>query len=245
MVERVLTDPEFRARVRQDPSSAALETLEIRESKSSLAGALMAAAVEGLALYELAGHGGLGVESADAAVQGVPRATAALLDNPNVQFDASGVADLRAGRIDPRIVAVLDGIGRRHHITVSAMMSDHGVQTAGGSISNHHYGRAVDIAVVDGQPVTPGNPAARKLAESLLHLDRSIRPTELGSPWPLSDPAAFTDGDHQDHIHVAYDDPVAPGWKPPASVAAPADPDDLADPSDPDDRRLGRPVGPG
>src|SRR6185295_14090091 len=128
---------------------------------------------------------------------------AALLDNPNVQLDAAGVADLRAGRIDPRIVAVLEDVSRRHRITVSAMLSDHGVRTAGGSISNHHYGRAVDIAAIDGRPVSPGNAAARELAESLLRLEPGIRPTELGSPWALGDPVAFTDGDHQDHIHVA------------------------------------------
>jgi hypothetical protein len=44
LVERVLADPEFRQRLRRDPNlQPALETLELRESKSSLAGALAAA----------------------------------------------------------------------------------------------------------------------------------------------------------------------------------------------------------
>jgi hypothetical protein len=228
LVERVLADPAFRARLRQDPASQpALETLELRESKSSMAGALMAAAVEGLALFELAGHGGLGADAAEAAVRPPADAAAALLDNPNVELDAAGVADLRAGRIDARIIAVLEEVSRRHRVTVSAMLSDHGVRTAGGSISNHHFGRAADIAAIDGQPVSPGNAAARALAESLLRLDPAIRPTELGSPWALGDPAAFTDGDHQDHIHVAYDDPPPPGWRPPAPV-----PDDVSAPDE-------------
>jgi hypothetical protein len=86
LIERVLSDPAFRARFRRDPTGAArnagldpltasavhpaLETLEMRESKSSLAGALMAAAVEGLALYEAIDHGAFGAGVAEAAVPG-------------------------------------------------------------------------------------------------------------------------------------------------------------------------------
>jgi hypothetical protein len=48
------------------------------------------------------------------------------------------VADLRAGRIDPRIVAVLTKLARAHTVTVSAMCSDHPKFTAGGSLSLHY-----------------------------------------------------------------------------------------------------------
>ena len=194
LVERVLSDPAFRARFRRDPAGAAdeagldpvtatavhpaLETLDLRESKSSLAGALMAAAVEGLALYEVVDHGGLGADSAEAAVGAGPARDLAVLHDPNIDLDASGVADLRAGRIDPRIIAVLEQVSKRHQIGVSALLSDHGARTANGSLSNHHFGRAVDIATVDGRPVSPGNEAARKLAAALLRLDPRIRPTE-------------------------------------------------------------------
>src|SRR3954454_4557450 len=215
LIERVVSDPAFRARFRRDPEGAArdlgfgldageladagLETLEVRESKSSLAGAMMAAAAEGVGLYELINHasgGGLGV--ADAAASVTPHASdqaLSLLHDPRIQFDASGIADLRSGRIDPRIVEVLHVLSRHHRIDVSSMLSDHPVHTAGGSVSNHAYGRAVDIASIDGRPVSHDNPAARALAEELLRLKGSIRPTELGSPWALSDPAAFTDAD--------------------------------------------------
>jgi cell wall-associated NlpC family hydrolase len=238
LIERVLADGEFRARFRRDPEDAArelgidlgdgapvdaaLQTLEIRESKSSLAGALMAAAAEGVGLYELIQHagGGLGVEEALAAV---PQ------DNPNISFDATGIADMRSGRVDPRIAAVLDTVAKHHRIGVSSLISDHPVHTTNGSVSNHSYGRAADIATVDGQPVSPGNAAARALAEELLRLDPSIRPTELGSPWDLHDPVAFTDADHQNHIHVAFDDPIKAGRAPPAVT-----PDDVTGPDDTD-----------
>ena len=74
VLQRLLTDPEFRQTFRRDPGSAclsaglteaaaefqgggsALHTLEVRESKSSLAGLLMAAAAEGAAVYQFAEH---------------------------------------------------------------------------------------------------------------------------------------------------------------------------------------------
>jgi cell wall-associated NlpC family hydrolase len=246
LVERVLSDAAFRARFRHDPegtardvgyeldadglTDAALETLEVRESKSSLAGALMAAAAEGVGLFELidhAGGGGLGVADAVAAEPHASDQALVLLHDPRIQFDASGIADMRSGRIDPRIVTVLGELAKHHRIGVSSMISDHPVHTVGGSVSNHAYGRAADIATVDGRPVSAGNAAARGLAEELLRLDPSIRPTELGSPWALGDPVAFTDADHQDHIHVAFDDPLRPGRAPPAVT-----PDDVADPDD-------------
>src|SRR5450755_2797710 len=78
LIERLLVDPGFRAEFRRDPvgvclrenlpglaselggSGRAGETLELRESRSSLAGVVMAAAVEGLSVAEahaLVGHG--------------------------------------------------------------------------------------------------------------------------------------------------------------------------------------------
>ena len=70
VIERLLVDPTFRARFRRDPAGAcreaglddlaeemslgagkAMYTLDVRESKSSLAGVMMAAAMEGVGLY--------------------------------------------------------------------------------------------------------------------------------------------------------------------------------------------------
>ena len=71
LLERLLADPAFRARFRRDPAAAcreaglddlaqemsvgvgkAMHTLDVRESKSSLAGVMMAAAMEGVAIYQ-------------------------------------------------------------------------------------------------------------------------------------------------------------------------------------------------
>jgi len=260
LLERLLADPAFRERFRNDPQGAAreagielpdgfepdadpLKTLDGRESKSSFAGALMAAAVEGIGLFELSHHVLGGPEEAHAATTatasehpnpaeygatgtgGAPTPeTLDLLHDKNVTFDADGLADLRAGKVDPRVVSVLEEIATRHRISISAMVSDHDKFTAGGSVSNHYYGRAVDIAVVDGRPVTPGNLAARQIAVALSRLPESIRPTEIGSPWRLPGAAYFTDGEHQNHIHVGFDDPIGRDWVPPADLVSPAGP---------------------
>src|SRR5215213_11458783 len=71
LLERLLVDPAFRARFRRDPAGAcreagldqlaqemslgggkAMHTLDMRESKSSLAGVMMAAAMEGIGIYQ-------------------------------------------------------------------------------------------------------------------------------------------------------------------------------------------------
>src|SRR3954471_12370026 len=75
LIERLLVDPEFRARFRRDPAAAcreaglddlademalgagkAMMTLDLRESKSSLAGVMMAAAMEGVGVMQFVEH---------------------------------------------------------------------------------------------------------------------------------------------------------------------------------------------
>ena len=88
----------------------------------------------------------------------------------------SAIADIKAGRIDPRVVAVLTKLSQEHKINVSCMCSDHSKMTAGGSISNHFYGRGLDIAAIDGETVSPGSTLAREVASELSSLDPNYPP---------------------------------------------------------------------
>jgi hypothetical protein len=144
----------------------------------------------------------------------------ALLDNPKIQFDETGVADLKAGKIDPRVVAALTKLSEKHEITVSCMCSDHPRSTAGGNISNHSHGRGVDLATIDGEIVSPGSPAAREVATELAELDPEYRPNEIGSPFAIGAPGYFTDAAHQNHVHFGFKEEIARDWAPPADVAA-------------------------
>src|SRR3954468_10446542 len=75
LIERLLADPSFRAEFRRAPAGAcraagldslademslgagkAMMTLDVRESKSSLAGVMMAAAMEGVGVYQFGEH---------------------------------------------------------------------------------------------------------------------------------------------------------------------------------------------
>ncbi len=315
LIERLLAEPDFRVRFRRDPAAAcreagleqlaqemslsagkAMVTLDVRESRSSLAGVMMAAAMEGVGLYHFSEDvlphladvpseigdvlsrvnlpaikgalasspersepvalaeppeappareaapvppevedepkpkprkepkpaaldpGQFGAEGAGG--QASPEALA-LLDNENVVLDSTGIADLKAGRIDPRIVAILTKLSGEHKITVSCMCSDHSKFTAGGSISNHHYGRGLDIAAVDGVPVNASNFDAREIATALQDFDPAIRPDEIGTPWAISGNGYFTDSGHQDHLHIGFKQQITPDWQP-EGAAAPA-----------------------
>jgi hypothetical protein len=133
--------------------------------------------------------------------------TASLVDHPNLELSGLARRDLEAGGVDPRVLRLLAAASRDHTLSVSVFRSGHAPFVEGTTrISNHLYGRAVDIYAVDGQPVSPSSPAARMLVESLLALAGPDRPTEVGHPFPfLTGPGSFSDAGHADHIHVGFD----------------------------------------
>ena len=112
------------------------------------------------------------------------------------------------------MVSVLTKLSGDHKLTISCMCSDHPKFTTGGSVSNHHHGRGVDIAAVDGVPVNSSNFDAREIAMELQSLDPNYRPDEIGSPWAISGPGYFTDARHQDHLHVGFKQEITSDWKP-------------------------------
>jgi hypothetical protein len=169
--------------------------------------ALLAAPAPALAPFELA----LTVDGAPVPAAG-PAAdplAARVMTDARIELSATARGDLLAGRIDPRLEAVLLTAAERAPISVSVLQTGHPYLTVNGTVSNHSFGRAADIAAVDGAPVSPDNAAAHDLAVALGKLAPEIRPTEIGSPWAIDSAAYFSDGDHQDHLHVGFDDPAA------------------------------------
>ncbi len=73
-------------------------------------------------------------------------------------------------------------------------------------VSNHFYGRAVDIYAVTGAGVSASNQAALQLALALMTTAPEIRPDEFGSPWPEfgAFPGAFSDAGQQGHLHLGW-----------------------------------------
>ncbi|MDQ3895958.1 MAG: lytic transglycosylase domain-containing protein, partial [Actinomycetota bacterium] len=132
---------------------------------------------------------------------------AALLDHPNVTLSPEARGDLLAGAIDPRVVRTLRAAATGHRIAVSVMKTGHSVFVEGTDrVSNHFYGRAVDIYAVDGAAVSASNQAALQLALAIMTTAPDLRPDEFGSPWPEFSrfPGAFSDAGHQDHLHLGW-----------------------------------------
>jgi Transglycosylase SLT domain len=139
----------------------------------------------------------------------LPNAVLAPINWENLSFtNESQEADLAAGAIDPRIVGLLGAITQSHQITISSLRSDHSMYTVSGGVSNHYYGRAMDIAAVDGvscTDTTATSPCA-ELAITLSQLPAPAMPTELIYCFDVDGPGpAFARSDHCDHVHAGYD----------------------------------------
>jgi hypothetical protein len=113
--------------------------------------------------------------------------------------------DLASGRLDPRVTTLLAAITTRYSIRVSCVRTGHSYYVKGTRrVSNHTVWRAVDLDQVNGHPVHRGNQPARSLARWLGRLPTPLRPSEIGSPWPLGGRPYFSDAGHQGHLHIGY-----------------------------------------
>jgi hypothetical protein len=133
---------------------------------------------------------------------------AMVLSNPRIGLSSLAAGDVAAGRIDPRVLEVLLVLAERFDLgSVGPLISAHSYFVAGTTTpSNHSFGRAVDISVIDGRAVSIYNPAARDAMELVLSLPPPLLPDELGGPWPMyhAGVRTFTQ-DHHDHVHIGWD----------------------------------------
>jgi hypothetical protein len=141
----------------------------------------------------------------------LPGPTNAPINWSNVELSNSlEMVDIQSGAIDPRILNLLGAISQQHTIRISALRSDHSRNTASGNVSNHFFGRAMDIAAIDGVPcteVSPDGPCGT-IARQLGALPAGQEPTELiycFDPDGPANPNGFAQADHCDHIHVGFD----------------------------------------
>jgi hypothetical protein len=158
-----------------------------------------------------AGGAGAGIvaEGAGAAGGGVePNALIGLLQSPRLSAPANVRAFLTAGSADPRMVSVLNSALANHTIGLGQVEA----------VTDPAHVQAVDIVSVDGQPVGADNLAARDLVTEIAALDPSVRPNEIGTPWPIRSPGFFSDAGAVDRLHLAFE---APGTNtPPAAAGA-------------------------
>jgi len=135
-----------------------------------------------------------------------------VLANPRIQIYECGREDIRAGRIDRRVLATLEFLAASGlKPTVSSLLCGHGVYTTSGNVSQHSTGSAVDIAAVNGITISPATQGKGTITDitiqRLLTLQGTMKPDQIISLMTF----AGTDNtlalsDHDDHIHV--------GWRP-------------------------------
>nr|WP_206024647.1 hypothetical protein [Rhodococcus sp. 14C212] len=132
----------------------------------------------------------------------------AVLANPKIVLPDPARIDVRTGRIDTRLLAILHELSREFTLTVQVMHTGH-IQTVfpTARVSNHAVGRAVDIREIDGRPVVA--PAGDDRPLRLMRRAAELGATEVGGPVDLNGlrKGFFSDHVHHDHIHLG----VTPG----------------------------------
>jgi hypothetical protein len=130
-----------------------------------------------------------------------------VLNDPALSIYACGRNDIQTGQIDRRVLAVMEYlVAKGYHLTITSLKCGHSYLTASGNVSAHSYGSAVDIAAVNGIPITghqgPGS-ITEAVIKDLLLLQGTMRPAQIISLMDLG-PPTFILPDHYNHIHVGY-----------------------------------------
>jgi len=130
-----------------------------------------------------------------------------VLDSERIDVYDGGRGDIAAGRVDVRVLTLLLYLSEKYDdVTVTSLIAGHGYYARPGVPSMHPFGRAVDIAALNGIPILghqePGGITEQALRDILL-LPDELQPTELISLFDLGGPS-FAAADHDDHIHAGF-----------------------------------------
>ena len=134
------------------------------------------------------------------------------VSDPRIDLSDSARWDIYKGNVDQGLLTAIVALAERHRIAIGPMISGHPLNVwETDRISAHSQGLAADIYAVDGKlvadqrgPETPANQVAAEL------LQRGA--VQVGSPVPMveSGGRSFSDGVHQDHVHVQQSSVLAP-----------------------------------
>jgi murein DD-endopeptidase MepM/ murein hydrolase activator NlpD len=119
-----------------------------------------------------------------------------------------GRTDVATGQVDRRVLAMLEYLSAKgFQLRISALKCGHSYLTTSGNVSEHSSGDAVDIAEIDGVPVSghqgPGT-LTDELIKTVLQLQGTMHPHQVISLEDLPGETSFALPDHYDHVHVGY-----------------------------------------
>jgi soluble lytic murein transglycosylase-like protein len=132
-----------------------------------------------------------------------------VLADPRIEIYDCGRNDIQAHIIDHRVLAALEFLaasGLRPY--VSTLKCGHSYFTTGGTVSEHTYGDAVDIAKINGIPIV-GHQGPGSITDitnrRIMTLQGTMQPNQLISLMTYTGvPYAWAQGDHADHIHIGW-----------------------------------------
>jgi hypothetical protein len=178
--------------------------------------------LEATAIYRAAGQNPFADSGGSNVTQDLlmpkPQLERRVLADPRLSIYSCGQTDIRTGQIDQRILAAMEYLADKgFRLTITSLKCGHSVMTASGYVSEHSTGDAMDIAAINGVPVTghqgPGS-LADSLIKALLELQGTMQPHQVISLEDLPGPVSFALPDHYDHVHVGYY-PAGSGEQPP------------------------------
>jgi hypothetical protein len=130
-----------------------------------------------------------------------------LLTDPNVSIYEGGRNDIVQNKVDVRVLSVIAYLRETFgQVTVSSLISGHGLYARPGVISAHVPGHAVDIAGLGDTPIQghqePGGVTERAVRE-ILFLPAEVMPRQVISLLGMGGPS-FPLADHYNHIHIGF-----------------------------------------
>ena len=130
-----------------------------------------------------------------------------VLHEQRLSIYPGGRQDIAKGHVDVRVLAVMLYLADTYHqVTVSCLISGHHLSARPGVVSDHIYGRAVDIAALNGTSIfghqQPGG-ITEQAVRSILMLPGGMLPAQVISLLGMGGPS-FALANHADHIHVGY-----------------------------------------
>jgi hypothetical protein len=153
-----------------------------------------------------------------------------VLANPRIETYSCGRRDIEAGVVDRRVLATLEFLASSGlKPAVTSLRCGHGFYTAGGNVSAHSSGNAVDIAKINGIPIL-GNQGAGSITDitvrRLLTLQGTMKPAQIITLMKYDGTDnTLAMADHADHIHVGFRpefDPTTKAGKIAESVLKPS-----------------------
>jgi hypothetical protein len=139
-----------------------------------------------------------------------------VLNDPRIRIYPCGREDIATGQIDRRVLATLAYLAASGlNPLVSALKCGHSFYTSAGTLSEHSYGDAVDIASINGIAILghqgPGSITETTIRKLLL-LQGTMKPHQIISlmTFPGTD-NTLSLPDHANHIHVGFSPAGATG----------------------------------